>query len=93
MDSIEQADGAQNSMETSLEEALTRLDGLVKEMEEGGLSLEAMIAKYEEGMGLVKSCEARLESAQKRIEVIARGVAGEDEGIDIEEFEPLESHE
>ena len=53
--------------ELSLEEALERLDKIVKAMEEGGLTLEEAIRLFEEGMELVRLCNQRLDTAELKI--------------------------
>lgn len=53
--------------ELPLEEALQRLDKIVKAMEEGGLKLEEAIRLFEEGMELVKLCNQRLDAAELKI--------------------------
>jgi exodeoxyribonuclease VII small subunit len=52
------------------EAALAELDGLVKKLEEGDLSLEQSLALYERGVQLSRFCHARLEEAERRIEVL-----------------------
>lgn len=54
----------------SFEEASSRLDELVQQMESGELSLDAMIAAFEEGRKLVAFCNAKLSEVQKRVELI-----------------------
>ena len=54
------------------EQALARLETLVKEMEGGRLTLEQMMAHFEEGSGLVKVCSAKLNEVEKKIEVLVR---------------------
>ncbi len=56
--------------EIGLEEALDSLEQIVEVLEEGKMSLEESLDMYEEGMALVKLCDARLESAQRRIECL-----------------------
>jgi exodeoxyribonuclease VII small subunit len=53
-----------------LEEALDSLEQIVEVLEEGKMTLEESLDMYEKGMALVKLCNARLESAQKRIECL-----------------------
>ena len=53
--------------ELPLEEALERLDKIVKDMEEGGLKLEEAIRLFEEGMELVRLCNQRLDTAELKI--------------------------
>ena len=53
--------------ELPLEEALERLDKIVKAMEEGGLTLEEAIRLFEEGTELVRLCNQRLDTAELKI--------------------------
>lgn len=52
------------------EAALSELDALVKKLEEGDLSLEQSLALYERGVQLSRFCHARLEEAERRIEIL-----------------------
>lgn len=55
--------------ERSFEEALERLEVIVKDMEDASdLGLEAMIKNYEEGLELAKFCQAKLDEAELKIE-------------------------
>jgi exodeoxyribonuclease VII small subunit len=62
--------------EANFEQAMKRLEEIVEQMESGELPLEDLIVRYEEGMKLVKVCQERLASAEKRIEIITRNSAG-----------------
>lgn len=65
----------------SFEDALKRLEGIVRELESGNAPLDRAIALYEEGEQLKKRCEALLKDAEARIRQLQldpRGVpAGE----------------
>lgn len=52
------------------EAAIAELETVVKKLEEGDLSLEASLALYERGVQLSRFCHARLEEAERRIEVV-----------------------
>jgi len=52
------------------EAALTELDGLVKKLEDGDLTLEQSLALYERGVQLSRFCHARIEEAERRIEIL-----------------------
>lgn len=54
----------------SFEDALARLEEIVKELEEENISLEKTITLYEEGIELSKTCTETLEQAQLRIEKV-----------------------
>ena len=52
------------------EAAIAELDSLVKKLEEGDLPLEQSLALYERGIHLSRFCHARLEEAERRIEIL-----------------------
>ncbi len=62
--------------EQTFESAIERLEQIVDEMESDKMPLEQLLERYEEGTGLVKVCQDRLESAEKRIEIITRNASG-----------------
>ena len=59
------------------EDALVRLEGIVKELEKGELSLESSLTRYEQGIRLARFCSEKLEEAEKRIELLQVTDAGE----------------
>lgn len=63
--------------ELSFEEALRRLEEIVRTLERGEAPLDESIALYQEGDRLKRHCEARLKAAQARIEQIAFGADGQ----------------
>lgn len=60
----------------SLESAMERISEIVAAMEEGSLPLEKLLDSYEEGLGLVKACQEQLNTAEQRIQLIARDARG-----------------
>ena len=52
------------------ESALSELEALVKRLEDGNLTLEKSLELFERGVELSRYCHARLEEAEKRIEVL-----------------------
>jgi len=52
------------------EQALSRLTELVKKLESGHLPLEESVAAFEEGVKLTRRCEALLDSAEQRLQVL-----------------------
>jgi exodeoxyribonuclease VII small subunit len=66
------------------ESALKRLEEIVERMESGEADLDAMIALFEEGQSLVKTCTAKLNEVEKKIEKIAEDGAG---GVTVEPLE------
>jgi exodeoxyribonuclease VII small subunit len=57
------------------EAAIAELETIVKKLEEGDLALEVSLQLYERGVHLSRFCHARLEEAERRIEILdERGV-------------------
>ncbi len=54
----------------SFEQALARLTALVEKLESGQLPLEESVAAFEEGVKLTRRCEALLDSADQRLQVL-----------------------
>src|SRR3972149_6561673 len=52
------------------EAAIAELESIVKKLEEGDLALEQSLALYERGVQLSRFCHARLEDAERRIEIL-----------------------
>ena len=71
---------ADQTAELSFEAALARLEEIVRLLERGEVPLDKSIELYQEGDRLKRHCEARLKSAQARIERIALGPDGQPSG-------------
>src|SRR5215469_13051795 len=65
----------------SFEDALKRLEEIVRTLEKGEAPLDESIELYQEGDRLKRHCEARLKDAQARIEQIAFGSDGKPAGL------------
>lgn len=57
--------------ETSIEEALTRLETIADRLEDPALDLDEAVRLYEEGLGLYEKCAKRLDAAELRITQLA----------------------
>jgi exodeoxyribonuclease VII small subunit len=55
------------------EGAIAELETIVRKLEEGDLALEQSLELYERGVRLSRFCHARLEEAERRIEVLGEG--------------------
>jgi exodeoxyribonuclease VII small subunit len=53
------------------EAAIAELESVVKKLEDGEMSLEQSLALYERGVQLSRFCHARLEEAERRIEILS----------------------
>jgi len=60
----------------SFEEALKRIEQILKQLENKELDLEEAINLYEEGLKLIHFCEEKLKNARTRIEVILKDKEG-----------------
>ena len=58
------------------EEALQRLEEVVKKLESGNVPLDAALSCYEEGMELVRLCNEKLDAAQLRVEAVQKTQEG-----------------
>ena len=61
----------------TFETAVGRLEAVVEEMGSDKLPLEDLIKRYEEGIQLVKVCEEKLQSVEKRVEILMRKADGD----------------
>jgi exodeoxyribonuclease VII small subunit len=52
------------------EAAIAELEGIVKKLEEGDMPLEKSLELYERGVQLSRFCHARLEDAERRVEIL-----------------------
>lgn len=68
--------------EEKFEEALKKLEDIVREMESGDLTLEESLKSFEEGIRLSRFCAKKLDEAERRIEVLLKN----EEGPDIQPF-------
>ena len=62
------------------EASLSRLDEIVKQIDDGRTDLETTLARYEEGVALLRQCHGILDAAQRTIEVL-RGIDGDGKAI------------
>ena len=56
------------------EEAIERLDLIVRQMEDGSLSLEQSLKAYQEGAGLIQQCRAALEAVDDQVKILEAGM-------------------
>ena len=56
----------------SLEEAFSKLDSLISELEKPENSLEASFKAFEEGMQLVKYCNDSIDKVEKKVLVLGQ---------------------
>ena len=54
----------------SFEEALSRLEEIVGEMDSGKAELDKLLELFEEGTALVRRCKKELDNAEKKIKLV-----------------------
>ena len=57
----------------SFEEALGRLEEIVRHLEKGDLPLNDSLKLYEEGTGLIASCSKMLDEAEQKVVKLRKG--------------------
>lgn len=62
--------------EIPFDEGMDKLEAIVQQLEQGELSLEKSLALFEEGMGLAAMLDARLGSAEMKVEQLLAGTEG-----------------
>ena len=55
----------------SFEEAVLRLEAIVRELEDGETGLDESLARYEEGVKLLRRCYEMLQRAERKIELLS----------------------
>jgi exodeoxyribonuclease VII small subunit len=60
----------------SFEEALSELEGIVRDLETGKGKLEESVAAYERGAALRRHCEKLLAEAEQKVQAIVETPAG-----------------
>lgn len=60
----------------SFEEAMKRLEDILKQMEQGNAPLEASLKLFEEGTALVHQCSTMLDQAELKVVRLMKGPDG-----------------
>jgi len=62
----------------TFEDAIKRLEAIVKELESGEIEIEKALTLFEEGTRLSRICTKKLSRIEKRIEILKKGKKDED---------------
>jgi len=62
--------------ELSFEDAMESLEAIVESLEAERLPLERMVESYERGVGLLRVCRQRIDTARQRVELITADLEG-----------------
>jgi exodeoxyribonuclease VII small subunit len=63
---------SKDMVKEKFEEALERLEDIVRKMEAGDMSLEESLKAFEEGIKLARLCSLRLDEAERRVEILLK---------------------
>jgi len=72
----------QNLKKQNLQEALKKLEQLVKELEQKDVDVEAGLEKFKEGVGLVKFCQSELRVAENEFKKLKAELEEESEEVE-----------
>ncbi|MDY0169325.1 MAG: exodeoxyribonuclease VII small subunit [Thermoguttaceae bacterium] len=61
---------ADDGKQPRFEQAIERLEAIVRALEEGELGLEEALGRYEEGVKMLRHAHALLERAERRVELL-----------------------
>jgi exodeoxyribonuclease VII small subunit len=65
------------------EDALEKLEDIVRKMEAGDIPLDEALKSFEEGIKLIRFCSAKLEETQRRVEMLM----GKEDSLQVKRFQ------
>ena len=66
----------------SFEQSLARLEEIVKKLEQGECGLDESLKLFEEGAKLADSCNAFLDQAEQKVDILLNTQTGEEAAFD-----------
>lgn len=75
---------APDSSESSLDEELTRLETIVRQLEATDLQLDDALRLFEDGVARLRAARERLASAEVRIQQVLQNASGDLEMTDLD---------
>jgi len=61
----------------TFEEALSKLEGVIEQLERDDLTLDKALLHFEDGIRLMRHCDVHLKSAQGKLKELLKGEDGE----------------
>ena len=61
----------------TFEQSMTELEDIVSKLEAGDITLDASLELFEKGIKLAKSCQKKLDEAEKKVKVLTSSDDGE----------------
>lgn len=62
--------------EKTFEEAMSRLEEIVRALDGGSAGLDDSLGLFEEGIALVKLCNSKLDGAEQKVKLLVKGDDG-----------------
>jgi len=56
----------------NFEKSVEKLNQLVEQMEQGGLTLEESLKSFEEGISLIRNCQKALKEAEQKVKILTK---------------------
>ena len=67
------------------EDAISRIEEIIKKLETGEIPLEESLKLFEEGMNLINFCQKKLNEVEQKVEILIKNEGGE---IETRPFDP-----
>jgi exodeoxyribonuclease VII small subunit len=64
------------------EKSLAELEQIVARMEQGELPLDESLKQFERGVALTRSCQAALQQAEQKVDILLRKSGADDEHVE-----------
>ncbi|PKN06613.1 MAG: exodeoxyribonuclease VII small subunit [Deltaproteobacteria bacterium HGW-Deltaproteobacteria-1] len=71
------------------EDALEKLENIVRDMERGEMPLDSVLKSFEEGIRLIRFCSAKLDETQRRVEQLLE----KENSLQIKNFQDEDTNE
>ena len=68
----------------SFEASMTRIEEIVRLLENDKAPLEETLRLYEEGVALVRRCASELDAAEQKVQILQRSAEGEIQAVDFD---------
>lgn len=68
----------EQNKELTFEAALSRLEVIVRQLENGNAPLDSSLALFEEGTKLVRFCTEKIDAAEQKVKILSAGGTEED---------------
>lgn len=67
------------------EDAISRIEEIIKKLETGEIPLEESLKLFEEGINLINFCQKKLNEVEQKVEILIKNEGGE---IETRPFDP-----